>query len=54
MKQKPKETGIDKTYKERAEYLSFINPDRKDIYYSIAEFFGENEIPQLKPKTKRK
>lgn len=34
-----------KTYKERAEYLSFINPQRKEIYSAIAEFFGENEIP---------
>ena len=34
-----------KTYKERADYLSFINPMREEIYQSIAEFFGEDNIP---------
>lgn len=33
-----------KTYKERAEYLSFITPNREEMYHAIAEFFGENEI----------
>jgi len=34
-----------KTYKERADYLSFINFTREEIYQAIAEFFGKDEIP---------
>ena len=36
-----------KTYKERAKYMSFINPHRADVYGAIADFFGEDEIPPL-------
>lgn len=32
-----------KTNKELAEYLSFINPHRKEIYHAIADFLGENK-----------
>jgi len=36
-----------KTFKELADYLSFITPHREEIYQSIAEFFGEDvEIPK--------
>lgn len=44
-----KPTAI-KTYRERAEYLTFINPEKSDMYFAIAEFFGEDEIP---PKFKK-
>lgn len=40
-----------KTYKERAEYLSFIYPEYTDIFTAIAIFFGEDETPP-KPKIK--
>jgi len=41
-----------KTYKERAEYLSMINPPNKRHYKAIAEFFGEDETPPLINQTK--
>ncbi len=34
-----------KTYKERADYLSFVQPYRTEIYQCIANFFGHDEIP---------
>ena len=32
-----------KSNKELAEYLAFINPHKKEMYYAIAEFLGEDE-----------
>ena len=43
-----------KTNKELAEYLSFINPNKRDIYMAIAEFMGENEIIKRTKKRKRR
>lgn len=37
--------GRYKTYKERADYFSFINPQDEYIYQAIALFFGQDEIP---------
>ena len=39
-----------RTYKERAEYLSFVNPQNEDVYFAIAQFFGEDEMPPLPTK----
>ena len=33
-----------KTNRERAEYLSFICPEREEIYHAIAVFLGEDEL----------
>lgn len=49
-KQITKKIETNKTYEERAIYLSFIKPDNTKIYRAIAEFFGNNEIP---PKIKK-
>ncbi len=38
-----------KNYKERADYLTFIDPMRGEMYQAIADFFGHDEIP---PKSK--
>lgn len=34
-----------KTYKERAEYLSYIFPEDARFFRAISIFFGENEVP---------
>lgn len=41
-----------KTNKELAEYLAFVNPHRKEMYFAIADFFGVDNPVTLTPKKK--